>query len=117
MTDELKQYADIAGLDIPADNGPALAQHLGDLAKASQRVGLLSIQIERALLEAERKHRNECLQLFPDAPQSKIESYVAAMTVEERLAFRESQMALKSLHKSFQATQSALSYLKAEMRM
>ena len=116
MTDELKVYADIAARELNTASGGLLAEHLLTLSAAIGRVGSILVYAEGNYLRAQRHHRDEALRGTPDASEARIAAYVKAQTVDEYLAFREAETVLHSLHQAFKATQSALSYMKAELR-
>jgi hypothetical protein len=116
MTDELKHYAEIAATELDTSSGGNLAEHLLTLSAAIGRVGSIVVFTEGNLLRAERHHRDEALRANGDASEARISAIVKAMTIEERMAFREAETVLHSLHQAFKATQSALSWMKAEAR-
>ena len=115
--DELKHYAEIAAASLDSSNGAALAEHLLTLSASIGRVGSILVETEGRLLRAERHHRDEALKANGDASEARISAIVKAMTIDERMAFREAETTLHSLHQAFKATQSALSWLKAEARL
>lgn len=117
MTDELSKYATIAAQQFDTSSGGLLAEHLLTLSASIGRVGTLAVEAEGVLLRSERHWRDEALRGTPDASEARIAAYVKAQTIDERMAFREAETVLHSLHQAFKATQSALSWMKAEARI
>ena len=117
MTEELQRYSDIAATEIDTTAGSLLAEHLLRLSAAIGRTGSVLVEAEGRLLRAERHWRDEALKGTPDVSEARITAYVKAQTIDERIAFREAETVLHSLHQAFKGTQSALSWLKAESRI
>lgn len=117
MTPELNAYAEIAATEIDTSSGGLLAEHLLRLSAAIGRTGSILVESEGRLLRAERHWRDEALKGTPDASEARISAYVKAQTIDERIAFREAETVLHSLHQAFKGAQSALSWLKAESRV
>jgi len=110
---ELEQYAELAKESVDPSNGHFLADRMLKLSAASARMGELLVEAEVILLTAEKRIRES----NQAESQAEMAALVRSLTIAEQAHFRRCVEIRRGLDRAFKAVQSALSYLKSEMRM
>jgi len=110
---ELDTYTELAKEQVDPSNGHSLADRMLKLGAASARMGELLVDAEVALLIAEKRIRES----NQADSQAEMAALVRSLTIAEQAHFRRCVEIRRGLDRAFKAAQSALSYLKSEMRM
>ena len=112
---ELEQYLSLASAEHDTNNGKDLVLAMEAVSRAIVRVGALLAEAEHTLLLKVRNVREGLVQY--EFSEARLREEIRIDTVEEQATVGVLKALLTGLNGRFKSLQSALSYLKSEMRL